>query len=85
MGWLKADVNRLIGQLGNLRGSGWRESAGLSHKMVDCRAGAALTQPRPQFGRDNFSKGVCVNQDGHDWDSCMLAPTSYAWRPPVYI
>jgi hypothetical protein len=84
MRWLKADVNHLIGQLGNLQGSGWRESAGLSHKMADCQAGAALTQSRPQFGRDNFVKGVCVNQDRHGWGSRMAAPTSHAWCPPVY-
>jgi hypothetical protein len=84
MQWLKADVNRLIGQLGNLQGSGWLESAGLSPKMADCQAEAVLTQSGPQFGRDNFVKGVCVNQDRHGWGSCMPAPTSHAWCPPVY-
>jgi hypothetical protein len=81
---IKAGVDLLIGQLGNLQGSGWRESAGLSHKIADCQVGPALTQSGPQFGRDNFAKEVCVNQDRHGWGNCMPAPTSHAWRPPVY-
>jgi hypothetical protein len=81
---IRADVSRLIGQLGNLQGSGWRESAGLSHKIADCQVGPALTQSGPQFGRDSFAKEVCVNQDRHGWGNCMPAPTSHAWRPPVY-